>query len=121
MKQFALLFVAIVFNVVGQLAMKRGMIEVGFITGELARLPAMALRALTTPYVLFGFAAYGVSAALWLIILSRVDLSLAYPIVSLGYVLVVLTSWLLLGEHVTLLRWLGVFIICVGVYLVARS
>ncbi len=121
MKQFALLFVAICFNVAGQVAMKRGMTEVGFITGELARLPAMAVRALTTPYVLFGFAAYGVSAALWLIILSRVDLSLAYPVLSLGYVLVVLSSWLLLGEQVNLSRWLGVFIICIGVYLVTRS
>ncbi|MCC7352237.1 MAG: EamA family transporter [Anaerolineae bacterium] len=121
MKQFALLFVAIVFNVAGQLAMKRGMTEVGFITGELARLPAMAVRAFTTPHVLLGFVAYFVSAVLWLIVLSRVELSLAYPVVSLGYVLVVLTSWLLLGEQVNLLRWLGVFVICVGVYLVTRS
>ena len=121
MKQLILLFVTICINVVGQLAMKRGMTEVGVITGDLAQLPAMALRAITTPYVLLGFAAYAVSAALWLIILSRVDLSLAYPSLSLGYVLVVLSSWLFLGENVSPSRWAGVLIVCIGVYLVTRS
>jgi multidrug transporter EmrE-like cation transporter len=121
MKQFILLFATICCNTVGQLLIKRGMTQVGVITGDLARLPAMALRVVTTPFIILGLVTYVVSAALWLVTLSRLELSLAYPIMSLSYVLIVLCSWLLLGESVSLTRWLGVGVICMGVYFISRS
>ena len=122
MKQLAVFAFAVFFNVVGQVALKRGMTEVGFVTSDLARLPAMALRTLTSPFIMLGFAAYVVSTVLWLIILSRVDLSLAYPSLnSLAYVLVVVSSWLFLGENVSPTRWLGLLIVCAGMFLVMRS
>lgn len=121
MRQLSLIIVTVMLNVAGQMAMKRGMNAVGAISFDVNRLPAIALRTLTQPYVLIGIAAYGLSSVFWLVILSRVDLSYAYPALSLGYVLIVIVSWLLLNESVTASRLIGVFVVCGGVILVARS
>jgi len=121
MKQIILLLVTVTLNVVGQYLMKRGMSDVGVITGALNQLLISLATAFTNPYVLAGVGAYGLSSIFWLILLSRVDLSYAYPALSLGYVLITLVSALFLGEEVSPLRWAGVLIICVGVIAVARS
>ena len=116
-----LLAVNILLNVVGQLAMKRGMTAVGVVTLQLDRFASTMGQALSNGYVLTGIAAYALSAVLWLVLLSRLPLSYVYPAISLGYVVVVLISWLVLRESIPLLRWLGVLVICIGVYLVGRS
>ncbi len=121
MKEPFLLFFTVALNVAGQFLMKRGMSQVGAISNDLAALPASFARAFTAPPVLLGVLAYGLSSIFWLILLSRVDLSYAYPALSLGYVAVVLVSWLLLGEGVSLVRWVGVLVICLGVWLVSRT
>lgn len=79
------------------------------------------LRLFSTPLVLVGFLMYGLSSLIWLFILSKMPLSLAYPLVSMGYVLVVFFSWLLLHEHVSTTRIAGVVVICAGVTLLALS
>ncbi len=79
------------------------------------------VRLFTTPLVLLGFLMYGFSSLIWLFILSKLPLSLAYPLVSMGYVMVVFFSWLLLHEHVSLTRIMGVLVICLGVTLLALS
>jgi len=121
MKQISLLLVTVTLNVVGQYLMKRGMTDVGAITGDLSALVSSLATAFTNPYVLAGVGAYGFSSIFWLVLLSRVDLSYAYPALSLGYVLITLVSALALGEQVSALRWTGVIIISVGVIMVARS
>lgn len=121
MKQIVLLLVTVLFNVSGQLLMKRGMTMVGPITGDLSLLIGSLGKAFLNPYVLAGVGAYAASSIFWLILLSRVDLSYAYPALSLGYVLITLVSVLFLGEHVSALRWAGVIVICVGVILISRS
>jgi undecaprenyl phosphate-alpha-L-ara4N flippase subunit ArnE len=76
------------------------------------------LFAATNPYVAAGFTAYGAGALLWLKVLSRVELSLAYPLVSLAFVLVAILSWLVLGEHLSVTRMLGMGFIVVGIALI---
>jgi drug/metabolite transporter (DMT)-like permease len=71
--------------------------------------------------VLGGVGAYGFSSIFWLIMLSRVPLSYAYPALSLGYIAVTIVSAFLLHETVSPLRWLSVAVICVGVILLSRS
>jgi multidrug transporter EmrE-like cation transporter len=103
-------------NAVGQLFFKQGMSGGRVDVGSL-----LSLRAFLSPFILAGLICYGLSLVLWLIILSDVPLSLAYPMVSLGYVLVVVASMVLLGESVSATRWLAVLLICAGVVLLARS
>ncbi|HWN80608.1 MAG TPA: EamA family transporter [Candidatus Udaeobacter sp.] len=79
------------------------------------------LKLFSTPIVLLGFFMYGLSSLVWLFILSKMPLSLAYPLVSMGYVLVVFFSWLLLREQVGWTRLMGVGVICLGVVLLATT
>lgn len=121
MKQMLLLLATVTLNVVGQLMMKRGMSSVGVISGELSAMANTLMRAFLNPFVIAGVAAYAFSSIFWLVLLSRVDLSYAYPALSLGYVLITLVSAFVLGEYVSALRWAGVFVICLGVIMISRS
>lgn len=121
MKQVLLLLVTVSLNVAGQYLMKRGMASVGAISGDLSLLVGSLRHAFLNPYVLGGVGAYAFSSVFWLILLSRVELSYAYPALSLGYVLITLVSAFALGENVSTVRWTGVLIIGLGVILVSRS
>lgn len=86
--------------------------------GDLAGLGGAALHVvilLLQPHIFFGLSAYALSTACWLAVLSKTELSFAYPMLSIGYVAILLMGWLAFGEHVTPLRWLGVLLICVGI------
>ena len=73
------------------------------------------------PAILAGLGCYGLSVVVWIMALSRVEVSVAYPMLSLGYVVNALFAWWLFGEALTAMRLSGMFLIIVGVYLVARS
>ena len=70
-------------------------------------------------YILTGIVVYGVAMLLWLYLLSLYDLSYIYPVTSLSFVLAALVSYFFLGEAVPINRWIGVTVICLGVYLVS--
>ena len=113
-----LAFSSVSISALAQLLMKTGMTEVGGagLTGT-----ALLFATSTDPYVIGGFAAYGVGALLWLKVLSQTDLSLAYPLVSMGFVLVALLSWLVLGEHLSVGRISGIVLIVAGVALIGGT
>ncbi len=104
---------------IGQLTLKHGMNSVGAITKTGAIMKVFG--AFSNPFVLAGFVLYGFSALVWMIVLSRVEVSWAYPMVSISYVIVMAASYFLFQEDVDLARIMGTLIICVGVFLVARS
>lgn len=117
-----LVLLAVACGVSGQLALKVGMTQIGRIGVEaLAQPLPVAWRVLSSPLVIGGLACYALGAVFWLTVLSRVPLSLAYPMLALTYVAIPLLAWLLLGESVTGLRWVGISVICIGVLLVAWS
>ncbi len=120
MKDFILLFFNVLLTVIGQILFKHGMNIVGRINSvrdALEKLP----QAFLNPYVLSGIAIYGFTTLVWLVILSRVKLSIAYPMLSSGYVLSILFSWLLFKESIPKVRIIGALVICIGVYLVAQG
>ena len=112
LKAYLLLIAAILLGVVGQVFLKRVMAQrPGFQIKEL-------LSLVQEPLLIAGFLAYGLSTIVYLLSLSNLDLSIAYPTVSLGQVFIVFLSRLLFSEKVTAKRWIAVFIICAGVALV---
>ena len=115
---FILLAVSI--SVAGQLLIKRGMNLMGPIDFSPGILDAY-LRIFASRYVVAGCFTYLGSLFLWLYALSKVDLSFAYPFLALSYVLVSLSSCLFLGETIPVLRWVGIVVICFGVFLVSRG
>lgn len=111
-KAYSVLLVAIMIGVVGQLLLKHGMSrQPGFRFGELSVLSR------NLP-VIGGVGCYGLSTVLYLSVLARLELSLAYPTVSLGYVLVMIMSRVLFKEPVSPTRWMAAGIICIGVVFV---
>lgn len=116
------LFISVSVLVVAQLSLKAGMNRVGAIElGDTSAVIGLVGKVFTTPMVLTGVILYAVSSFFWLIALSKVDLSYAYPFVGLAYVAVAFFSWIFLGEALSTLRWAGIVMIVAGVMLVARS
>jgi drug/metabolite transporter (DMT)-like permease len=104
-----------------QLTLKHGMNQVADNTGAL-KLTADSIKdVVTTPAVWGGLFLFGLSAIVWLAVLSRTSLSFAYPFASLTYVLILLADRFILNETVPALRWAGVFCIMVGIVLVAQT
>ena len=119
---FGMLVISVVFAVAGQFTLKSAMNEVGRIGAtEIAAAGDTIIRTLKEPRLWLGLTLFGVSALFWLVVLSRVDLSVAYPFVGLSYIIVVLFSRIFLNEHVTALRWLGVVIVAVGISIIGLS
>ncbi len=116
-----LILAGVLLNAAAQLLLKQGMIQIGQFELEMANLLAIGPRVAVNPFVLLGLASYVISVGAWLVVLSRVDVSVAYPMVSVGYVVTVILGRVLFNEAVTAQRVLGVLVICVGVFLVARS
>lgn len=104
-----------------QLTLKHGMNQVTEASGT-ATLSGGSLKAIVTnPFVVGGLLIFGLSAVVWLMVLSRASLSFAYPFASLTYVLIVLADKLVLHEEIPVLRWAGVFAIMTGIVLVAQT
>ena len=109
---YMLLITAIIFGVAGQLLLKHGMSRhPGFQLQDLASLAGDLA-------VISGFLSYGISTLFYIKALSNLDLSLAYPTISLGYVMVVILSRILFKERFSPSRWVALLIICAGVALV---
>jgi drug/metabolite transporter (DMT)-like permease len=121
-KTILLILLSIGIAVGGQILLKIGMNKIGPIDiGSASSLGHLFTGIIKSPTVLIGLFLYVISAALWLIIISAVDLSFAYPFIGLTYVLVLLVSKFILKEDVNPIRWIGTAIITVGVIVISRG
>lgn len=118
----AILIVSVAFATAGQLTLKAAMESIGRIgTAQVSDATQTVSRAVKEPLLWIGLLLFGVSALFWLVVLSRVDLSLAYPFVGLSYVVIVALARFIFHEQVPALRWIGVTIIAVGIVLIGFS
>ena len=113
--------ISICAGVSGQLVLKRGMSAMGAQSLNGGNVVDVVLRMVLSPWVILGVAIYVAGTFFWLMVLSRVDLSFAYPMTSLSYLLIVLSSWYFLGESISPLRIAGVLTVIIGVSLIAQS
>ena len=118
---FAFLLTGVLLNAAAQLLLKAGTNVMGVITLTRDDWPDTLMRMATQGYFITGVIFYGVSLIVWILGLSRVPVSMAYPLLSLGYVVNAVAAQYLFGEAVTVTRWLGIGFIVVGVWLVAKS
>ncbi len=118
---FLALFGGVLLNAFAQLGLKAAT----DVTGPLAEpgTPVLqrSLELLGVPWLWLALGCYGLSVVVWLIGLSRVPVTQAYPLLSLGYVLNIGLAWWLLGEVPNTQRVVGILVIVSGVVLVARS
>ena len=118
---FTLVMCGVLLNAVAQLLLKAGTNAVGQFEFSMENALPVGWKLATEPHIVGGLACYVVSVVVWIMALSRVEVSIAYPMLSLGYVANALLAMWLFGEAVSLQRWVGIAVILVGVALVARS
>jgi multidrug transporter EmrE-like cation transporter len=118
---FFLILCGVLLNAAAQLLLKAGVNAVGRFAFSAENVVPIGLKLATQPPIAAGLACYVVSVVVWILGLSRVDVSVAYPLLSMGYVVNALAAWWLFGEVITLERAVGIGVILIGVYLVARS
>ena len=111
-----MLLISISFGAAGQLCLKYGVTLLGEGVSPIA-----VIKGIFTPYVFGGFVLYGLSSLIYLNVLSRLDLSNAYPFVALSFVIVTVLSWYLFDETLPMLRIIGLALILAGVFTVAAS
>jgi multidrug transporter EmrE-like cation transporter len=111
----------VLLNAAAQLLLKAGTTRVGEFAFSMESLLAVGPRLAASPPILAGLACYVVSVVVWILALSRVPVSVAYPMLSVGYVVNAFAAWMLFGESITAQKLIGIGFIVVGVFLVARS
>jgi multidrug transporter EmrE-like cation transporter len=107
---FSFILAGVLLNAAAQLLLKAG-----------TNAMPLGLRLALEPHIVGGLACYVVSVVLWVVALSRVPVSIAYPMLSIGYVVNAIAARYLLGEALTPMRLVGIGVIIVGVFMVARS
>jgi multidrug transporter EmrE-like cation transporter len=118
---FALVLFGVLLNAAAQLLLKAGTNAIGQFQFSAANLAPISWKVATQPFILGGLACYVVSVVIWILALSRVEVSVAYPMLSIGYVVNAVAAYFLFGEAVGAQRLVGIGVIIIGVYIVARS
>jgi multidrug transporter EmrE-like cation transporter len=118
---FSLLLTGVLLNAAAQLLLKAGTNAVGHFEFSLENALPVGMRLALEPHIMAGMACYVVSLVVWIMGLSRVEVSVAYPMLSIGYLINAVAAWYLFGESLTALRLTGIGFIIVGVFLVAKS
>lgn len=118
---FALILTGVLLNAGAQLLLKAGVGPLGSITVTWATLLPTVMQVLSQWPILAGLACYVLSVGVWIVGLSRVDVSMAYPMLSMGYVVNAVAAWWLFGEALGPMRCAGMAVILIGVLLISRS
>ena len=119
--QLALVLSGVLLNAVAQLLLKAGAGSIAGLDLRAGNAAAIAGRLLLNLPIIAGLGCYVLSVVFWILALSRVEVSVAYPMLSLGYVVNALAAWWLFDENLSGTRIAGIGVILVGVWLVARS
>lgn len=118
---FSLILTGVLLNAGAQLLLKAGTNAIGNFEFSRANLLPIGWRLATEPHIFGGLSCYVISVVVWIMALSRVEVSIAYPMLSIGYVVNAAAAYWLFGEAVSVTRLTGIGIIIIGVYIVARS
>jgi len=113
------ILISIILNVLGQFVIKYGLnrIDKSLLQDKLI---VKVYHLFTYPYVMSGLLIYAISAVFWILALSKIELSVAYPMLSIGYVLVMLVSFFFLNEQMSLYKILGTLLVISGVILIQK-
>lgn len=118
---FSLLLTGVLLNAGAQLLLKAGSARIGDMAFTMANAVPIGWKMASSPHILAGLACYAVSVVVWVLALSRVPVSVAYPMLSIGYVLNAVAAWWLFGESLEAQKLIGIGFIVIGVILVSRS
>lgn len=118
---FSLILVGVLLNAAAQLLLKAGTNAIGHFDFQLGNIVPIGLKVAMQPHIIGGLSCYVISVVIWILALSRVPVSVAYPMLSIGYVVNAFIAWQWFGEALAAQKLVGIGVIIVGVFLVARS
>ena len=118
---FGFILTGVFLNALAQLLLKAGTNAVGAIHLTSENWVPTGIKLITQLPILGGLTCYVISVGVWIIGLSRVDVTIAYPLLSLGYIVSAIGAWYFLGEAISAQRIMGIGVIIVGVVLLTRS
>lgn len=117
MNTYFVLSLAIILNAVANILMKVAMLK----QEKTTDIVTLVTQSLTNPVLFLGIISFGLALVAYCYVLAKINLSIAYPLMtSLGFLIVILASWLFLGENISKLQIVGFFCIIAGVWMVAR-
>lgn len=117
----ALILAGVLLNAIAQLLLKAGTNAIGHFAFQAENIVPIGLKLALQPYILGGMTCYVVSLIIWIMALSRVPVSVAYPMLSIGYAINAFIAYHWFGEALSAQKLLGIGLIIVGVVLVTRS
>ncbi|MET1027257.1 MAG: EamA family transporter [Dongiaceae bacterium] len=118
---FILILASVSLNACAQIFLRKAASALGSEALHPTHLLATATALAFNPFLLLGMLCYAVSIAIWIAVLARVEVSIAYPFLSVGYIIVIAAGFFFLGENVTPLRIVGVALICGGLVCISQS
>jgi multidrug transporter EmrE-like cation transporter len=118
---FSLIFAGVMLNVAAQLLIKAGTNNIGYFEFSQENIIPIGWKLATEPYIIGAIACYGISVVLWILALSRVQVSIAYPLLSMGYVVNALAAWWFFNETFNPAKVAGIGVIILGVVILSRA
>ncbi len=117
---FAIILGSVALNALAQVLLRKAMLSVSALPPEPSAI-RYALSVAMEPWLIGGMMCYAISILIWLYVLSKTEVSVAYPFLSIGYVIAAAMGFFFLGENVTLARMFGIALICSGLVFISRS
>lgn len=121
MKNILLIISSVLLNAFAQLFLKKGMLNIGAFSFNLSNIVPIGALMLKNAFLYLGFLCYAVSIFIWLLVLSKVEVSYAYPFLSIGYIVTAIIAYCAFNENLSITRITGIVVICIGVILISKS
>lgn len=118
---FGLIFAGVMLNVAAQLLIKTGTNSIGYFEFSRSNVLPIGVRLATEPHIIGAIACYVLSVVIWILALSRVQVSIAYPLLSMGYVVNLVAAWWFFNESINPAKVAGISVIIFGVIIISRA
>ena len=121
-KALILVFLSVIIGTIGQLCIKAAMLKIGPVAFSTpAEIINSGWQVMRQPLIWVALPLYGIGFIIWAVVLSRLQLSFAYPLLAIGYLVNPLAAMVFFDEQIPPMRWIGIVVIMVGIVLVGRS
>ena len=118
---FALIFTGVMLNAAAQILMKAGTNSIGYFEFNMANIVPVGMKLATEWHIVLALFCYALSVIIWILALSRVPVSIAFPLLSMAYIVTAIAAWYLLGEALSLTKVAGIVVIILGVIIISRA
>lgn len=114
-----MILISVLLNCAAQVLIRKGMLQIGEMT--IRSMISNIGTLITNIWLWIAMFCYAVSILLWMSILSKIEVSFAYPFLSIGYIISAVIGYFFFQESLSIIRIMGIIVICIGVILISRS